>query len=141
ALGRSYGFARRADRNRAKIAPGCRCLVVAARRAAAAAAATTAAAARRKPRAVRRCCRALVVEDIKSREADVRDFLLGEADFVRAAGVSRERIGGLPSERRCGRRARQRQRQPGGAQPRERFALAFRERVLSLQHVGLLWLT
>ena len=119
ALGRSYGFARGVDRKRAGIAPGRRRLVVAVRRAAAAATAAAAAAApHRQPGAAPGWCRAFVVDDVECREADVSDFLLREVDFVTHADVSRQHVGRWPPDRRCGCRARERQRQPGGAQHR-----------------------
>jgi len=52
--------------------------------------------------------RAFVVEDIKCRQADIRNFLIREVDFVAHADASCQHVGGLPPDRcrRC--RARQR---------------------------------
>ena len=83
------------------------------------AAATTAAAAASsgKSYAASECSGIFFVEDIERCQADIKDFLLTESDSVTHFGVPRQHI-----RRRltgcCGCSARQRQRQPSGAQHR-----------------------
>jgi hypothetical protein len=87
-------------------------VAVAVTSAAAAAAAVTVTAAAAAVTATdtyeRGCTGVLFVEDVECRQANVRDFLFTESDFV-----TQYRPNGY-----CGCAARQRQRQPGGPQQR-----------------------
>jgi hypothetical protein len=75
---------------------------------AAAASVTAAAAASASGKLYAGCAGILFVEDIKRRQADVRDFLLTESDFVTHSGVLRRYIRCRPTG--CGGcAARQRQ--------------------------------
>ena len=76
-----------------------------------------------------RCSGVLLVEDIERRQADVRDFLLTESDFVTRCGVPRRYIRCWPTgSRRCA--ARKSQRHPSDSQHRYGFP-----RTLSLRGV------
>jgi hypothetical protein len=76
-----------------------------------------------------RCSGVLLVEDIECRQADVRDFLLTESDFVTRCGVPRRYVRCWPTgSRRCA--ARKSQRHPSDSQHRYGFP-----RTLSLRGV------
>jgi hypothetical protein len=76
-----------------------------------------------------RCSGVLLVEDIECRQADVRDFLLTESDFVTRYGVPRRYVRCWPTgSRRCA--ARKNQRHPSDSQHRYGFP-----RTLSLRGV------
>src|SRR4029077_2592363 len=62
-----------------------------------------AAAALRELEAASRCSSSLIVEDKKRRQADVRDFLLTQSDFVTHSGLGRQHIRCRLAD--CGRRS------------------------------------
>ena len=123
---------------RISTAPERRRSVIGGRRGAAAAnaagATAAAAAARGKSYAARECSGIFFVEDIERRQADIKDFLLTESDLVTHSGVPRQHIRRRPTSC-CGCSARQRQRQPSGAQHWYRFAPVLLLRsLLRVQH-------
>jgi hypothetical protein len=73
-----------------------------------------------------KCAAVFFVEDIERRQADVRDFLFGESDFVAHSSVRRRHIHCRPTS--CA--ARQRERQTCGPQHRQGFAPALSLRSL-----------
>lgn len=83
-----------------------------------------------------RRCGIFLVEHVERRQADVRDFLLAKKDLMIRRGILRRDIR-RDSTSRCGRSARQRQRQPGSPQHRYCFAspLSLRS-LLGTRHLG-----
>jgi hypothetical protein len=83
-----------------------------------------------------RRCGIFLIEHVERRQADVRDFLLAKKDLMIRRGILRRDIR-RDSTSRCGRSARQRQRQPGSPQHRYCFAspLSLRS-LLGTRHLG-----
>jgi hypothetical protein len=89
---------------------------------AATATAPTAAAALRELYATPERTSIFIVENIKCRQADVRNLLFTKSDCMTHSGFRRQHIRRRPADRRCS--AGQRQRQSGGPQHRYGFTLA-----------------